>query len=673
MSRTLRYGFLLVATASASLALAQPQQQTPLIPRDVLYGNPDKAAPEISPDGTRLSFLAPVNGVMNVWVGPLADPGAAKPVTNDTKRGIRRYLWAFNNTHVIYLQDQGGDENWRVYAVDLATKETKDLTPMKGVAARIEEVSPKFPDEILVGLNNRDPQYHDLHRVNLKTGELKLVLENKEYASIQTDDEFHPVLAMKMTPDGGMTVVRFDAKNGVQEFTRIPAEDSLTTGVAGIDKTGKVAYVMDSRGRDTSALKTVDLDTKEEKLVAADAKSDVAGVMLHPTKKTIEAVSFNYERVRWDLVDPAIKPDLDQLKTVSKGDLNVVDRSQDDQHWIVSYLEDTGPVRVYHWDRTTHKATFLFTNRKALEGLALSPMSPVVIKAKDGLDLVSYLTLPAGTAGKDALHPSAPLPMVLLVHGGPWARDAWGFHPTHQLLANRGYAVLSVNYRASTGFGKTFVNGGNHEWAGKMHTDLLDAVDWAVKEKIADAKKVAIMGGSYGGYATLVGVTMTPDRFACGVDIVGPSNIVTLLQTIPPYWAPMVEMWKTRVGDFTTAEGKAFLEKRSPLTYAADIKRPLLIGQGANDPRVKRAESDQIVAAMKAKGIPVTYVLFPDEGHGFARPENNLAFYGVTEVFLAEQLGGRAQPIDGKSFQGSSIQILEGADRIPGMTQALKQ
>jgi dipeptidyl aminopeptidase/acylaminoacyl peptidase len=296
-------------------------------------------------------------------------------------------------------------------------------------------------------------------------------------------------------------------------------------------------------------------------------------------------------------------------------------------------------------------------------------MRPVVIPARDGLKLVSYLTLPPEV---DEDRPPRPLPMVLDVHGGPWARDEWGFNAVHQWLANRGYAVLSVNFRGSTGFGKEFTNAGNREWAGKMHDDLLDAVDWAVEQKIADRGRVAILGGSYGGYATLVGLTFSPDVFACGVDIVGPSNILTLLSTIPPYWQPMVQMFKDRVGDFTTHEGKTFLEERSPLSRVDRIARPLLIGQGANDPRVKQAESDQIVRLMRQKEIPVTYVLYPDEGHGFARPENRLSFNAVVEAFLAQHLGGRYEPV-GDDFAGSSISVPTGADGVPGLSEALSQ
>lgn len=329
-------------------------------------------------------------------------------------------------------------------------------------------------------------------------------------------------------------------------------------------------------------------------------------------------------------------------------------------------------MRYYLYDRDRRDARFLFTNRTDLEGLPLAPMHGRVIRSRDGLNLVSYLTLPVWTDPDGDGVPGEALPTVLLVHGGPWARDSWGYNSMHQWLANRGYAVLSVNYRGSTGFGKSFINASNGEWAGTMHNDLIDAVDWMIAEGIADPDRVAIMGGSYGGYATLVGLTFTPEKFACGVDIVGPSNLRTLLGSIPPYWKPLMDLWKTRVGDPFTEEGRAFLDSRSPLTYVDRIVKPLVIGQGANDPRVKQSESDQIVEAMKSRGIPVTYVLYPDEGHGFARPQNRLSFFAVTDAFLAQQLGGRSEPV-GDDFQGSSIEVLQGATEVPGLTEALEQ
>jgi dipeptidyl aminopeptidase/acylaminoacyl peptidase len=406
-------------------------------------------------------------------------------------------------------------------------------------------------------------------------------------------------------------------------------------------------------------------------VIAQSKLADISGVLMTPREHKILATSYNYQRTIWEILDPAVRPDFDTLRQVTRGDVEIVSQSLDDRHWIVAYLLDDGPVRYYHYDRDSRTARFLFTNRHDLEQLPLVRMHPLVIKSRDGLNLVCYLSLPRNAAADDSIQPRQPLAMVMIVHGGPWARDTWGFNPEHQLWANRGYAVLSVNFRGSTGLGKEFLNAGNREWAGKMHDDLVDAVHWAVDQKIADPRRVAIAGGSYGGYATLVGLTFTPDLFACGVDIVGPSNILTLLNTIPPYWKPIIQMFRTRVGDYTTEAGRKFLEERSPLSFVERIRRPLLIGQGANDPRVKQTESDQIVKAMLSRNIPVTYVLFPDEGHGFVRPANRLAFYAVMEAFLAEHLGGRYQAI-GNAFEGSTIRVPTGAQQVPGLPAALE-
>ena len=672
----------------------------PLIPREILFGNPDKAALRISPDGRHLAFLAPVNGVLNVWVAPTSAPEAATPVTQDTGRGIRRYFWAYTNNHLLYLQDQGGDENWKVYAVDLDTKTSRDLTPFETIpgpdgkpallpngkpmrpAAQIENVSRRFPDTILIGLNNRDPRYHDIYRVDIRTGAMTLAQTNSEFSGFVTDDDYAVRFASRMTGDGGTELLKPAAQQppaggassqGItnwEPFQTVGMEDSLTTHPIGFDKSGRVLYMIDSRGRNTAAMTTLDLATGAAAILAEDPRADVAGALVHPTEETIQAVSFTYARTEWKVLDPAIQGDLDYLKTVAAGDILVTSRTLDDRLWTVAFLLDNGPARSYLYDRAKKQATFLFTNRRALEGLSLARMYPRVITSRDGLSLVSYLTLPPEADRRGDGRPDQPLPLVLLVHGGPWARDSWGLDPEHQWLANRGYAVLAVNFRGSTGFGKAFLNAAVKEWAGKMHDDLLDAVDWAVREGIARRDAVCIMGGSYGGYATLVGLTFTPEVFACGVDIVGPSNLVTLLNTIPPYWEPGIAMFTTRVGDHRTEDGRRFLESRSPLSYVDRIQRPLLIGQGANDPRVKQSEADQIVTAMQAKGIPVTYVLYPDEGHGFARPENSLSFNAVVEAFLSRYLGGRYQPV-GTDFQGSTITVPTGAAGVPGLEAAL--
>jgi len=698
---TLAVSLAAILVASAGSALAGPEAaagKADLISRELLFGNPDRATARLSPDGKMISWVAPVNGVLNVWVAPLDKLDQARVVTKDTGRGIRQYFWAFTNDHILYLQDKGGDENNKVYLVDLKTQEERDLTPFDSIngpdgkpimlpsgkplrpQARVEAVSENFPDKIIVGLNNRNPEFHDLYAIDLKTGALTLFFENNEWAGFEFDDRFDLRMAVRMTEDGGQEFFRnageLTSKGDrpiaakFENFDRIPGDDALTSGPIGFDKTGGTLYMRDSRGRDTGAMFAVDLSTGKKTLVAESAKADAGGAMIHPTEKNIQAVSFNHLRNEWTIIDPSIKPDLDYLKTVAEGEVNVTSRSLDDRTWLVSYQMDNGPTRVYVYHRQAKKAVFLFSNRKDLEGLALVKMHPIVIKSRDGLDLVSYLTLPLEADSDGDGRPEKAVPMVVNVHGGPWARDDWGFDPEAQWLANRGYAVLQVNFRGSTGFGKAFVNAGNQQWAANMHNDLLDAVDWAVDNKVAIKDKVAIYGGSYGGYAALVGLTFTPEVFACGVAIVGPSNIVTLLNTIPPYWAPIVSMFTTRVGDHRTEAGRKMLEERSPLSRVDKIQRPLLIGQGANDPRVKQSESDQIVKAMQAKNIPVTYVLFPDEGHGFARPNNRLAFYAVAEAFLAEHLGGRSQPV-GTDFQGSSVQIPTGAEQVKGVKEAL--
>jgi len=669
------------STAAAVRPSAEPSQSTPavqeepvipLIPRRAFFGNPEKARPRISPDGKRFAFLAPVDDVLNVWVSDLEHPEDAKPVTHDKKRGIPGYFWAYSSRHILYTQDNDGDEDFHVYSVNLDTGELKDLTPIEKIAAQIEGVSEKFPDEILVGINDRDErQLHDIYRININTGERKLVQQNPGFAGFLCDDDYRVRVAVTVTPDAGQLWLLPDGAGDWKEFQKIAPADAMTTNPSGFDKSGDRMYIIDSRDRDTAALKQIDLKSGEVKLFAENPKADISGALTHPTEKHIQAVSFTYAREEWEVLDSAIKPDLDYLKTVADGELQITGRTLDDRLWTVAYIMDNGPVRFYVYDRTAKSAKFLFTSNRTLENLPLARMHDAEIKARDGLNLVSYLTLPKASDPDNKGRPTKPLPLILNVHGGPWARDDWGYDPEHQLWANRGYAVLSVNYRGSTGFGKNFINAANGEWAGKMHDDLLDAVQWAIAEKIAIPDKIAIMGGSYGGYATLVGLTFTPDVFACGVDIVGPSSLVTLLQNPPPYWMPVMPVMKLRVGDYSTEEGRKYLDSRSPLNFVDKIAKPLLIAQGAKDPRVKQQEADQIVAAMKEKKIPVTYVLFNDEGHGMARPENRFAFYAIAEAFLAEHLGGRFEPI-GDAFSGANFDVPAGDQGVPGLTDSLK-
>jgi dipeptidyl aminopeptidase/acylaminoacyl peptidase len=643
--------------------------EIPLIPRRVLFGNPDRASVQISPDGAHLAWLAPLDGVLNVWVAPRDDPDGARPVTSDTGRGIRIYRWAYTNDHILYLQDRNGDENWRLYAVDLSTNDAQDLTPFEGAQARLTEVSHKYPREVVIGLNNRDPQWHDVHRIDIVSGEMSLLLQHDRFLSVTVDDDYRLRHAVQMTPDGGMDVY-MPAGGDWQLWDSIPAEDALTTYPVGFDKANRLLYMSDSRGRGTAALVEIDPETKATRVLAADPRADAADVVCHPSEKHVQAVSFIYERKRWRILDSAIEPDLDYLRTLADGEVEIVSRTLDDRFWIVLYVVDDGPARFYLYDREQRDARFLFTNRQALEGLPLVKLHSTVIESRDRLKLVAYYSLPAGSDTNGDGIPDQPVPMVLIPHGGPWARDFWGYDPWYQWLANRGYAALRVNFRSSCGFGKSFANAGDREWGGKVIEDQADAVRWAIEKGIADPRRVAVMGGSFGGYSTLAGLVFTPELYVCGVDLFGPSNLITLLESIPPYWKPMLELFTTRVGDHRTEEGRALLTKHSPLTYVDRIRQPLLIGQGANDARVKQAESDQIVQAMQDKDIPVVYVLYSDEGHGFARPENRLSFNAIAEAFLAGRLDGRCQPF-GDDLTGSSIQVVAGVDGIRGLQEAL--
>ena len=641
----------------------------PLIPRRVFFGNPDRTQVTIRPDGEHLAWLAPRDGVLNVWVAPRERPADARPVTADAGRGIRFYAWAYTGRDILYIQDKGGDENWRVYSADVVTGEVGDLTPFDGVAAQIVGLSHRRPDEILVALNDRDPQWHDIYRVNLTSGERTLLLQHDRFIGVEVDDDLTIRAAIQMTPSGGLDIFRADGDDWTL-WQAFPAEDMLTASTVGFDKMGHVLYLRDSRDRDTAALVAVDIMTGERSLLAGHERADADQVLRHPTERHVQAVAFDYERKEWQVLDPTIAADMTFLRGVTDGDAEITSRSLDDRFWLVAYVVDDGPVRYYLYDRQKQTVDFLFTNRAELEGLPLAKMRPDVVAARDGLSLVVYSTLPPGSDSDGDGIPDAPLPMVLIPHGGPWGRDSWGFNGWHQWLANRGYAVLSVNFRSSTGFGKSFTNAGDFEWGGKILEDQQDGVQWAIAQGIADPTRVAVMGGSFGGYSTLAGLTFYPEVFACGVDIVGPSNLITLLETIPPYWKPMIELFTMRVGDHRTEEGRALLKAHSPLTYVDRIVRPLLIAQGANDPRVKQAESDQIVSAMQARGIPVAYALYPDEGHGFARPQNNLSFAALAEAFLARCLGGRVQPI-GDDLSGSSLTVPFGAAEVPGLVEAL--
>jgi dipeptidyl aminopeptidase/acylaminoacyl peptidase len=615
-----------------------------LIPRSVLFGNPERTSPRISPDGTRLAWIAPRDGVLNVWVAPVGrangegggegvDWGAAQAITDDKDRGVRVFMWARDGRHVMYLQDAGGDENWRLYDVDLETMQRRDLTPFDEIHAEIIATSKRHPTQVLVGINADNPQLHDVYRLDLSTGSLVKEIVNPGYAGWVADEDLVVRCALQPLPDGAYDVlVRDSAGADWRTVWTIPAEDATSSDIVSFSGDGRSLLVISAAGANTGRLTRIDLATGAATVLAEDPDADVTGAMLHPDTRDPQIVMILKDRMTYTVLDPSVEDDLKAVRELHHGDPVFVGRDEADRTWLVGFTNDTGPIPYFMYDRATRSARFLFEHQPALSSYELAPMEPFTFTARDGLEIHGYVTFPVG-------HGRSGLPAVVNVHGGPQVRDSWGYDPEAQWFANRGYLCVQVNYRGSTGYGKAFVAAGDREWGGKMHDDLIDAVSHVVGAGWADPARVAIYGGSYGGYAALVGAAFTPDVFRCAVDIVGPSNLKTLLETIPPYWAPAIAQLYRRVGNPETDAD--FLWSRSPLSRARDIRIPLLIAQGANDPRVKQAESEQIVAALKEAGIDYEYLLFPDEGHGFAKPENRIKFYTAAERFLARYLGGR--------------------------------
>ncbi|WRH66864.1 MAG: S9 family peptidase [Planktothrix sp. GU0601_MAG3] len=604
-----------------------------------------RTSPRLSPDGKYLAYIAPdEKNILQVWLKTVGQE-ETQSLTRDPKRGIRVFFWTYNPDQLIYVQDSDGDENWHLYLVNVQTHVVRDLTPFQGVNSHVVNLDHNFPDQILVGMNLRDPQVFDVYQVNLKNGAVDFHTENPgNIVSWTADADFKIRAASSSTDDGGFDLLYRETPEHPWETLRHwgPNEEG---GAAFFSNDGKILYMVGNHDANAERLIALDLSTRQETVIAEDPEYDIGGLLAHPTTRKIEAVSFYKDKEEWQIIDPIIAEDIEAIKQIRPGEFGI-SRTLSDEKWLISFVTDDGPVYFYVYDRPTKTHSFLFSNKPKLEGLSLASMEPISYTAIDGLTIHGYLTKPVGV--------ELPAPTVLLVHGGPWARDTWGYDSQAQWLANRGYAVLQVNFRGSTGYGKAFLNAANREWAGKMHQDLIDGVNWLVEKGISQPDKIAIMGGSYGGYATLVGLTFTPEVFACGVDIVGPSNIITLMQSIPPYWEPIRKNFYHRVGNLDTEP--EFLKERSPLFFVDRIVKPLLIGQGANDPRVKQAESEQIFEAMKQAGKPVEYVLYTDEGHGFARPENRLHFYAVAEEFLAKYLGGRFEPVGGITEHSGVIQ-----------------
>ncbi len=617
---------------------------TPLIDREILFGNPEISGAQISPDGKYISFIKPLDGMKNVWVKTIDGVFEnAVPVTNDQSRPVTSYFWSRDSRYILYVQDKGGDENFHLYAI--APKEAfenkipvaRDLSDYGAIRALIYSLPRVNPEVIYVGINDRDKAWHDCYEINIETGERKLLYKNDEKLSgFNFDLEGKLRLASRSTPDGGSEILAVK-KEGLQALLSASLEESLSP--IKFRKDGQV-YMLSNVGEpDLTGLYLYDLEHKKMTLVESDPDQqvDIANVSFSEVTQELIATIYVGDKKRIYWRDKKHQAAYELLKNEFPGaEISVTSMTKDESKFIFYVNNDTDPGTAYLFYRENKRIEYLYTPRPTLPTNYLAPMEPVRYKSIDGLEIPAYLTLPKTKS------PSK-LPAVLFIHGGPWARDYWGYNSFAQFLANRGYATLQINFRGSTGYGKKFLNAAINEWGEKMQDDLTAGANYLIEKGIADPDKIAIAGGSYGGYATLAGLTFTPEVYAAGVSIVGPSNLFTLLETIPPYWESARVMFHKRMGDPNTEEGKAQLRRQSPFFHAQNIKAPLMVAQGDNDPRVKTSESDQIVIAMRDLGLPVKYLNFPDEGHGFANPENNLAFLAAMEKFLATHLGGRYQ------------------------------
>lgn len=670
------------ASKSVDLVKAAPAAKVlpELLPLQLLLAQEEFLAPQISPDGHWISYIAPLEDVPNFYVAPVDDPQNGKPVTHFTHRGVQAtdvsgevmYVWHSDSNHLIYPKDYDGDENWDIHIVDTTTGKDQNLTPSPGVKTTIIAYDRKFPDQVVIQATERHPMLPDVYQLDLKSGERTSVFVNPGTAlAFLADGDLKPRLGIALNAAGGIDITRVIEGKELAPFLTISAEDlpAVTTSayqkIFRMDPLNELLYLYDVEGRDTTAFISLNLSTGKKHAIAHDERADLAGILYEPITNKPLAYATNWTRTAWHAIDDSVKADIEFLNLKSEGDWWVVSQTDDNNKWIIRDMLSHKPIRFFIYNRSERTVVDLFTSTPALEGLALSKLHPYTVRTDDGLDLVSYLMLPPWLDPDEDGRPSEPVPTLVLVHGGPSdERAVFAFGPFLHWLANRGYGILYVNFRGSAGFGKAYMNGQTREWGGKMHQDVLDQVDWAIAEKIADPNRVAIMGGSYGGYEVLVAMTMTPDRFACGIDLVGPSN----LEIFMPHWDE--DRMGVVLGDPRTEEGRGFLRSRSPINFAHQTKNPVLIGQGAKDSRVPQYQSDLIVDVMKDHGAAVTYALYPDEGHGLMRTENSFSFWGMAEVFLGECLGGRSYPI-GTALEGSSIQVPVGAEFIPGLTAAL--
>ena len=606
------------------------EHPAPLIPMEDFFRNPTMSGFQISPDGTKLSFMQPWEDRMNVHVREIGSDEITR-VTHSTERDIAGYFWV-GDDRLVYINDQGGDENWKIYAVNADNTDDKVLTPFDEVQARFVDDLEDDSDHVLVSLNRRDPRIHDVFRLDVNTGDLELVAENPgNISGWMTDHDGR--LRIATTTDGvnESILYRETEDDSFQVIVTTDFRETLSPLFFTFDNKG--LYVASNRGRDKTAIFEFDLPTATEgNLIFEHPDVDVFGLMYSKKRKVLTGVRYTEAKTSYVFFDEDRKDLQKELeKRLADVEVRVSDFSKDETKVLVRTFTDKTRGKYFFYDRTADKFLELADISPWLNEEYMSSMEPIEYTSRDGLTIHGYLTLPVGKRAKD-------LSVVINPHGGPWSRNYWGFNSEAQFLANRGYAVLQMNFRGSTGYGREFWESSFKEWGKAMQNDITDGVQWLIDDGIADPDRIAIYGGSYGGYATLAGVTFTPDLYACGVDYVGPSNIFTLLESFPPYWELYREMFFEMIGD--PVDDKEMLEAVSPLFHVDNIKVPLLVAQGANDPRVKQAEADQIVAALEENGIEYEYLLKEDEGHGFRNEENRFDFYRTMEKFLEKHIGG---------------------------------
>jgi len=645
----------------------------PQIARADLFGEPVRHGARLAPRGDRIAFLAPRDGVTNLWVVSIGAMDDARAVTDDRTLGVRSFAWAYDNTTLIYAVADGPNGGSRLYAVDTAAVAVpRALTPA-GAHAELVGLSAADPGGVVVTLNQRDPNWADLIRIDLADGRRTVVQRNVNTAAVRgfsrfvLDRDNRLRLGVKTLADGSEEIFARDARNRWYSLLTIPFEDAPSSEPVAFDADGRTFLMLDSTGRDRAALVRVDAYSAAKTVLGESTRADVVDVWLDPATNAPEAYAAEYLRREWRAIDPGAQADLDFLDAQLTGDFIVTSRSADDARWIVVEEGPTTPARSYLYERgdaANRRLTQLFRHRPALDQAALQPMTPVEIEARDGLTLVSYLTLPIGADANADGRPEAPVPLVLAPHGGPWSRDSYGFNPVHQWLANRGYAVLSVNFRGSSGLGKAFLNAGNGQWGARMQEDLLDAVQWAVENGVAQPDRLAVVGDGFGGYAALAGLAFSPEQFRCAAAYGAPSNLVTLVDSAP---GRTREEYLLRIGDVRTAEGRTRLREYSPLHRASQMRRPLLLAIGGRDPAAQRADFDQIAQSLRSRRIDLTSLVFPDERGELMRVQNRLAYYAVLEHFLSNCLGGRVEPVGG-AFDGASMLVYDGASVAPGLS-----